>query len=99
MTTTMTDPALDQTAEAREIVRLSDQLRVAQLTIAELRATLEAKPTLVVSYRQRRIHAQSVALARLNERVTNQRFVLRHIERLGRGLSYAELLDARALEA
>lgn len=80
-----------------EIARLSEALRIAKLTIGELRSEISGDGR-SESWTQRKVAAQAKALARLNERVYNQRFTLRHIEKLGRGLSPEELESARASE-
>ena len=45
---------------------------------------------------QRKVDVQRKALDRLHTRVLNQRFVLRALEELGRGLTAAEVAEARA---
>jgi uncharacterized coiled-coil protein SlyX len=79
------------------ITRLRERLVAADLTVAELqsRASGDGRAD---SWLQRKVVAQAKALTRLNERVTNQRFTLRGIESLGRGLTSDELARARELE-
>jgi hypothetical protein len=71
---------------------------IEQLTKGQLRAEAAGDKALATSYLQRKVEAQRKALHVLNERVVNQRFVLRNLERLGRGLSTEELAAARELE-
>ncbi|MEV4533664.1 hypothetical protein AB0J82_07525 [Asanoa sp. NPDC049518] len=47
---------------------------------------------------QQKVWRQAAALERLNQRVVNQRFVLRALDELGRSLSSDELKTARATE-
>jgi hypothetical protein len=81
-----------------EITMLREQLAIARIESAELRARLGGDSVSANSWMQRKCLAQAKALTRLNERVTNQRFTLRSIERLGRGLSIEELHTAQELE-
>lgn len=80
--------------------RLKTQLSTLRLENGELRARLAGdSETECNRWLQRRVHAQRVALHRLQTRVESQRFTLRAQERLGRGLSHDELAAARAFEA
>jgi hypothetical protein len=81
-----------------ENLRLQESLRIARLTIGQLEAAAVGDDGSARSWLQRKVVAQAAALTRLNERVTNQRFTLRNLERLGRGLSAEELARARELE-
>lgn len=80
-----------------ELTRLREALTIARLEIAGLKSEIKGD-SMVDSWLQRKVVAQAKALARLNERVTNQRFTLRSIESLGRGLSSLELASARERE-
>ena len=78
-----------------ETARLTEALRIAQKTIGQLKAEAAGDTQAATSWLQRKVVAQAKALTRLNERVTNQRFTLRTLEQLGRGLSAGELAAAR----
>lgn len=57
----------------------------------------DEKVTLVdASWLQAKVAAQAKALDRLHSRVVNQRFQLRVLNELGRGLSVEEFLKAKA---
>lgn len=71
--------------------------------IAELKRERDAlvqqiagDPSLSLFFYQRKSLRQSRVLDQLNRRIVNQRFVLRTLEELGRGLSREEWLEARA---
>lgn len=81
-----------------EIERLREQVEALRMTVAQLRAQLGEDPTGATSWLQRKVVAQAKALARRDQRIVNQRFVLRSLERLGRGLTPDELATARLLE-
>lgn len=81
-----------------ELTMLREQLSIARITINELNARVDGDDVRANSWMQRKCLAQAKALTRLNERVTNQRFTLRSIERLGRGLSVEELHTAQEFE-
>jgi hypothetical protein len=80
-----------------EITRLREALSIANLTIGQVRTETSGHPE-YAGWLQRKVLAQAKALTRLNERVCNQRFVLRNIERLGRGLTLEERIQAERLE-
>lgn len=81
---------------------LIERLRVSaegyRLENESLKAEIAGDARLASYYLRRKVDAQRAALHLLNERVVNQRFVLRNIERLGRGLSPEELANARETE-
>jgi hypothetical protein len=81
-----------------EIERLRNEVRTLRLSVGELRSALDKDYNEAASWLQRKVHAQAKALSVLGERVVNQRFTLRNIERLGRGLTPEELESARVLE-
>jgi uncharacterized coiled-coil protein SlyX len=60
-----------------------------------LRAQLEGDLPKATRWLQRKVWRQATALDTLNRRVTNQRFVLRTLDGLGRSLTSAELRAAR----
>lgn len=66
--------------------------------VATLRAQLEGDLPKATRFLQRKDWAQRRALARLNERVVAQRFVLRTLSELGRTLSPEEYAKAREAE-
>ena len=83
-----------------DLAAVNDVLRarIERLTteLADLRDRLEPiDPPRRASWLQRRVHAQGVALDRLNRRVVNQRAVLRYLEGAGRGLTPEEWRDQR----
>jgi primosomal protein N'' len=82
-----------------EVTRLREALAIANLTIGQLKAAERDDQGSANSWLQRKVAAQAKALTRLNERVSNQRFTLRTIEQLGRGLSSDELARAREDDA
>ena len=61
-----------------------------------LRAQLEGDLPQATRWLQRKVWRQASALDVLNRRVVTQRFVLRTLEELGRGLSVDEYRAARA---
>jgi hypothetical protein len=76
---------------------------VAEETVAELRAERDAllaqiagDPELALYFYQRKAIRQRAALDAMNRRLVSQRFVLRTLEQLGRGLSRDEYVAARA---
>lgn len=56
---------------------------------------IEGDPSLSLGFYQRKCLRQRLTLDALNRRVVSQRFVLRTLEELGRGLSKEEYLKAR----
>jgi hypothetical protein len=84
MTTIGTDPQ----AELLELRQEVDALR----------AQLEGDLPRATAWLQWKVWRQRTALDRLNRRVATQRFVLRTLEQLGRGLSREEYLAARAAQ-
>jgi hypothetical protein len=82
-----------------EVERWRTRALAAEMTVISLRAQLGDDVPTAMSWLQRKTSAQATALSRLQERVVNQRFVLRNVNRLGRGLSDDELATARALES
>lgn len=66
-----------------------------QAEIAALRAQLDGDPSISQSFYQRKAYRQRAALDALNRKVVSQRFTLRTLEQLGRGLSREEYLEAR----
>jgi hypothetical protein len=61
-----------------------------------LRAQLEGDLPAATRWLQRKVWRQAAALDVLNRRVVTQRFVLRTLDELGRSLTAAEYLAARA---
>lgn len=61
-----------------------------------LKAQLAGDLPKATRWLQQKVWRQSAALDRLNQRVVNQRFVLRTLDGLGRSLSADELRAARA---
>jgi len=82
-----------------QIESLRAELAAAKMTIAELRARAAGSNSDADSWLQRKAKAQAKALTRLQDRVVAQRFTLRTIESLGRGLSHDELARAREAES
>ena len=70
--------------------QLTEQLAAARMEIAQLKAQIAGDVPTAMSWLQRKDNAQRKALARLNQRIVNQRFVLRKINELGRGLTREE---------
>lgn len=64
-----------------------------------LRAQLEGNVPKATAWLQHKVWSQRSALDILNRRVVSQRFVLRTLEELGRGLTKEEYLQARAAVA
>jgi hypothetical protein len=64
-----------------------------------LRAQLEGDLPTATRWLQRKVWRQAAALDVLNRRVVTQRFVLRTLDELGRSLTAAEYLAARARTA
>jgi hypothetical protein len=85
MTTSTTDPR-------SELVELAAERDA-------LRAQLEGDLPSATRWLQRKVWRQAAALDALNRRVVSQRFVLRTLDRLGRGLTAEEYLAARAAVA
>lgn len=61
-----------------------------------LRAQLDGDLPKATRWLQRKVWRQAAALDTLNRRVTRQRFVLRTLDELGRSLTAAEFVEARA---
>jgi hypothetical protein len=61
-----------------------------------LRAELEGDLPKATRWLQRKVWRQAAALDALNRRIVTQRFVLRTLDELGRSLTAAEYLAARA---
>jgi hypothetical protein len=78
--------------------RLHNEVQALRLSVAELQCLRDGNVAGATSWLQRKVIAQTKALNVLNQRVVNQRFVLRNLDRLGRTLSTDELATARALE-
>ena len=76
------------TMVADEVKELKDQVRILELQ-------LEGNIPDATFWLQRKVHAQRAALDRLNHKVVSQRFVLRTLEEMGRGLSREEYIEAR----
>lgn len=64
-----------------------------------LKAQLAGDLPKATRWLQQKVWRQAAALDRLNQRVVNQRFVLRTLDELGRSLSADELRAARATSA
>ena len=64
-----------------------------------LKAQLAGDLPKATRWLQQKVWRQAAALDRLNQRVVNQRFVLRALDELGRSLSADELRAARATSA
>jgi hypothetical protein len=84
MTTIETDP--------------QDELRALRQEVEALRAQLEGDLPQATAWLQWKVWRQRLALDRLNRRVVTQRFVLRTLDQLGRGLSREEYLTHRAAQ-
>lgn len=82
---TMTAEELSYKDQVKE---LKDQIRILELQ-------LEGNIPDATFWLYRKVHAQRAALDKLNHRVVSQRFVLRTLEELGRGLSREEYISAR----
>lgn len=78
----------DELKHKNEISELRDQVRI-------LEAQLDGNIPDATFWLYRKVHAQRAALDALNRRVVSQRFVLRTLEELGRGLSREEYISAR----
>jgi hypothetical protein len=61
-----------------------------------MRAELEGDLPKATRWLQRKVWRQAAALDALNRRIVTQRFVLRTLDELGRSLTAAEYLAARA---
>lgn len=87
----MTTLTPNQLSNEVDYKAMSKELRA---EIASLKATLQALDQSINhgehSYLQSKNSAQRVALARAYKRINNQRFTLRTIESLGRGLTVEE---------
>jgi hypothetical protein len=81
-----------------ELERLRNLVQALRLSNAELQCVRDGDVARADSWLQRKAAAQAKALDALNQRVINQRFVLRNLDRLGRSLSSDELAIARSLE-
>lgn len=77
-----------------------DSLRLQVLELTRdneaLQAQLDGDMPKATAWLQRKVWRQGRALDALNRRVLTQRFVLRTVEQLGRGLTKAELDRAKA---
>jgi hypothetical protein len=82
--------------EARAVIKLQRENRELKSEVDALKAQLEGNIPKATDWLQWKVWRQRVALDALNRRVVNQRFVLRTIEELGRGLSREEFLAAKA---
>lgn len=73
------------------------RMEIAELRqeVAALQQQIKGDPKLSLHFYQRKCSRQRDALDRLNRRVISQRFVLRTLDELGRGLSKEEYLKAR----
>lgn len=71
-----------------ELTELKDRVRI-------LEAQLEGNIPDATFWLYRKVNQQRKALDILNHRVVSQRFVLRTLEELGRGLSREEYISAR----
>lgn len=71
------------------------ELRELRAEVDALRAQLEGDLPRATSWLQWKVWRQRNALATLNRRVQSQRFVLRTLEELGRGLTREEYLAAK----
>lgn len=78
----------------REFLKLEQSLHDSQAECSTLREQLEGKRD-SIWWVQAKVWRQQKALDLLNRRVVNQRFVLRSLEDLGRGLTRDEFLAAR----
>lgn len=85
----MTDNAL---AEAR------NKIWALESEVAALQAQLDGNIPKATEWLQWKVWRQRTALDALNRKVVNQRFVLRTLEELGRGLSREEFLKAKATQ-
>lgn len=72
------------------------ELRELRAEVDALRAQLEGDLPRATAWLQWKVWRQRVALDLLNRRVVSQRFALRTLDELGRGLSREEYLAARA---
>lgn len=77
------------------LARSRDCVRELEAEVRELRAQLEGDIPTATFWLQTKVWRQRRALDALNRRVLSQRFVLRTLEELGRGLSREEYLAAR----
>lgn len=94
---------MDYQARYEKLKQENETLRVrlaaATDEIGALKANADgASPIQIAQWLQSKAERQRVALDRLNKRVVAQRFVLRNIERLGRGLTKEERSEAYELE-
>lgn len=74
----------------------AQQIRELKAEVVALRAQLEGDIPKATEWLQWKVWLQRNALDKLNRRVVSQRFVLRTLEELGRGLSREEYLAAKA---
>jgi hypothetical protein len=89
MTLTRTLPA------GPDVLALRRELAAARAEIVALRAQLDGNVPAATRWLQAKVDSQRGALRTLNGRVLNQRFVLRALSELGRGLTRDEYLSAR----
>lgn len=71
------------------------ELAEARAEAAALRAQVEGDPSLAKSFYQRKSYRQTLAADRAHSRLVRQRFELRTLNELGRGLTREEWLAAR----
>lgn len=72
------------------------EIRELKLEIETLKAQLEGDIPKATYWLQTKVWRQRKALDNLNRRVVTQRFIIRTLEEMGRGLSREEYLEARA---
>lgn len=86
-----------ETPDVQETVwQLRQQIHDLTGEVAALRAQLEGRIPDATAWLQNKVWSQRVALNRLNTRVVNQRFQLRTLNQLGRGLTAEEFRAALA---
>src|SRR5271155_5180842 len=89
-----TDPAADLRKVRQDLMDLRREHTQLQAERDTLRNQLDGKPDLMW-WVQAKADRQRKALDLLNRRVVNQRFQLRTLNELGRGLTTAEFLTAK----
>jgi hypothetical protein len=90
-----TDPAADLRKARQDLMDLRREHAQLQAERDTLRNQLDGKPDLMW-WVQAKADRQRAALDLLNRRVLNQRFILRTLNELGRGLTTDEFITAKS---
>lgn len=82
--------------DANVLADKNREIRELKSELEAYKAQLEGDIPKATAWLQWKVWRQRIALDKLNHRVVSQRFVLRTLDELGRGLSREEYLAARA---